>query len=77
MEITVRIDEDVWRAAQKLAQQEGRTAEAVVTDLMRRGLASRSSEEEDAPDPDLPVLTAPEGAPTLTSEMVRRAMEED
>ena len=74
MRTTLRIDEDVLRAARSLARAEGRTVGEVVSELARKGLRplpptrrSRSG----LPAFDVPVGTAP-----LTPEMVREALED-
>ena len=60
-------------AARELARDEGRTIGAVVSDLARRGLMPARVEREHG----RPVIRAPAGAPPITAETVRRALDED
>lgn len=73
MRTTLRIDDDVLRAARSLAESEGRSLGEVISDLLRKGLAPRP---ESASDSGFPVFAvSPEAAP-LTPEMVRQAAED-
>jgi hypothetical protein len=67
------IDDDVIVAARELARYESRSIGAVVSDLARRGLAPASVEREHG----RPVIRSPVGAPPITPETVRRALDED
>jgi hypothetical protein len=74
MRTTLRIDEDVLRAARSLARAEGRTVGEIVSDLARRGLQPslpRRRSRSGLPTFDVPAGTAP-----LTPEMVREALED-
>lgn len=73
MRTTLEIDDDVIAAARELARDEGRSIGAVVSDLARRGLMPARIEREHG----RPVIRSPAGAPPLTPEMVRRALDED
>lgn len=70
---TLDLDDDVVHAARELAAAERRSLGSVVSELARRGLAPARVETED----DLPVIRVPAGAPPITPEMVRRALDED
>lgn len=72
MRTTLRIDDDVLRAARSLANSEGKTVGQVVSELAREGLALRL---EEATDGDLPMFSVPENATPIRLEMVRRAAE--
>jgi hypothetical protein len=75
MRTTLQIDEDVLRAARSLARAEGKTIGAVVSELARKGLAPvRPRRTRGAAR--LPVFEVSPGAPALTSEMVREALED-
>lgn len=77
---TVQIDDDVMRAAERLAAERGTTPDAVVSDAARRSLLQ----------PALPVGRAPVGAvlkdgwyvlpsrggPPVTSDLVQRLRED-
>lgn len=69
----MEIDDDVIIAARELARDERRSIGAVVSDLARRGLAPARVEREHG----RPVIRSPAGAPPITSETVRRALDED
>ena len=69
---TLDLAEDVMAAARELAQAEGRSLGAVVSDLARRGLTPARVERQHG----RPVLRSPAGAPPITLEMVRRALDE-
>ena len=74
MRTTLRIDEDILRAARSLARAEGRTVGEIVSDLARRGLQPlppRRRGRAGLPTFDVPADTAP-----LTPEMVREALED-
>ncbi len=73
MRTTLEIDDDVIAAARELARDEGTSIGSVVSDLARRGLMPARVERQHG----RPVIRAPAGAPPITPEMVRRALEED
>jgi hypothetical protein len=70
---TLDIADDVMTAARELARHEGRSIGAVVSDLARRGLTPARVEREHG----RPVIRSPAGAPPITPEMVRRALDEN
>jgi hypothetical protein len=74
MRTTLRIDEDVLRAARSLARAEGRTVGEVLSSLARRGL--RPSPPLRRSRSGLPTFDVPEGTSPLTPEMVREALED-
>jgi hypothetical protein len=70
---TVDLDPEVLEAARSLARSQGRSLGRVLSDLARRGLAPR----KEASRRGFPVFrVSPETAP-LTSEAVRRALDEE
>lgn len=73
MRTTLRIEDDILRAAKCLAESEGTTVGKVISELARRGLAPRP---QDATEGDFPVFSVPESATPITPEMVRRAAED-
>lgn len=73
MRTTLDLDDDVLAAARELARAERRSLGAIVSELSRRGLAPARVET----DGDLPVIRVPPGAPAITPEAVRRALDED
>ncbi len=73
MRTTLDIDDDVMVAVRELARDEGTTIGTVVSDLARRGLMPARVEREH----DRPVIRSPAGAPAITPETVRRALDEE
>lgn len=73
MRTTLELDDDLVAAARDIAAHEHRSLGAVVSELARRGLTPARVEA----DGDLPVIRVPAGVPAITSEMVRRALDED
>lgn len=73
MRTTLELDDDVINAARELAREEGKSIGTVVSDLARRGLMPARVDY----DGKRPVIRAPAGAPAITPEMVRRALDED
>ena len=73
MRTTLDIDADVIATARELARDEGTSIGAVVSDLARRGLMPARVERQHG----RPVIRSPAGAPPMTPEMVRRALDED
>lgn len=72
MRTTLRIDDDVFRAAQAIARGENRTVGEVLSELARRALAPRPPSRRRG----FPTFEVPEDARPITGEMVRRALEE-
>ena len=77
---TVQIDDDVMRAAEKLAAERGTTPDAVISEVARRSLVQPS-----APLGGPPVgavlkngwyVLPSRGGPPVTSELVRRLLED-
>jgi hypothetical protein len=73
MRTTLDLDEDVVAAARELAAGRGTSLGSVISELARRGLTPAQIEV----DGNLPVIRVPAGAPPITPEMVRRALDED
>lgn len=74
MRTTLRIDEDVLRAARSLARADGRTVGEVLSELARRGLQPAPPKRRTRSG--LPVFDVPAGTAPLTPEMVREALED-
>jgi hypothetical protein len=74
MRTTLRLDEDVLRAARSLARSEGKTIGQVVSALARNGLRPAPTRRRGRAG--LPTFDVPEDTPSLTPEMVRQALEE-
>ena len=74
MRTTLRIDEDVLRAARSLARAEGRTVGEVLSDLARKAL--QPSPPGRRGRSGLPTFDVPAGTAPLTPEMVREALED-
>jgi hypothetical protein len=70
---TLRIDDDVLRDARKIARIEGRSLGAVISELARKSLKPVGIVEVDG----LPVFDVPADAPTVTSEDIARALEDE
>ena len=75
MRTTLRLDDDVLRAARSLARTERKTVGQVVSELARRGLAPRPKRPSGRHSP-VPVFDVSPEAPPLTPEMVREALED-
>ncbi|HEX7353735.1 MAG TPA: antitoxin [Mycobacteriales bacterium] len=73
MRTTLEIDDDVMAAARELARAERVSIGSVVSDLARRGLAPARVQRRHG----RPVIHSPAGAPPITPEMVRGALDED
>ena len=73
MRTTLDIDDDVVAAARELAANDRRSLGKVISELARRGLTPARVEVSGG----LPVIRVPAGAPAITPEMVRRALDED
>ena len=74
MRTTVNLDDDVLDAARAIARTEARALGAVISDLVRRGLAPASPRLGD--EAGFPVFSVPADAPPITSEVVQRALDE-
>jgi hypothetical protein len=70
---TLELDDDVLDAARELARVRRQSLGAVISALARAGLAPTSVEVIDG----LPVIRARPGQTVITSEMVRRALDDD
>jgi hypothetical protein len=70
---TLELDDDLVAAARELAAGERRSLGAVISDLARRGLTPARIET----DGDIPVIRVPPGTPAITSEMVRRGLDDE
>lgn len=73
MRTTLDIDPDVLDAARELARQRDQSIGAVISALARSGLRTTQVEVVDG----LPVIRATAEAQVITSEMVRRALDDE
>lgn len=73
MRTTLQIDDDVLEDARSIARSEGKSVGAVISELARRSLRLVGIVEVDG----FPVFDVPPDAPTVTSEDVVRALEDD
>lgn len=73
MRTTLRIDDDVLRAARSLAEMEKKTVGEVISELARRGL--RPTEPAISAH-GIPAFDISPSAPPLTPEMVRQALDD-
>jgi hypothetical protein len=74
MRTTLNLDDDVYRAAKRLAQAEQKSIGEVISRLARRALAPNPRISESN---EFPVFSvSPEAAP-ITNEMVKAAIEDD
>jgi hypothetical protein len=70
---TLEIADDVLAAARTLAREKGHSIGQVISDLARRGLRPTDSYDEDH---GFPVFEVREGAPLITPDDVRRALDD-
>jgi hypothetical protein len=70
---TLDIDDDVLDAARELARERGQSIGALISALARAGLRPQSVEVVDG----LPLIRATKDSPVITSEMVRRALDDE
>jgi hypothetical protein len=73
MRTTINLEEDVFRAVRSLARESGDSLGTVVSRLVRQALRPSSGIRYEM---KVPVFSVREGAPPITSEMVRSALEE-
>ena len=73
MRTTLDLDDDVLAAARELARARKESIGTVVSALARAGLAPRSIDIVDG----LPIIRANAASPLITSEMVRRALDDE
>ena len=72
MRTTLTIDEDVLRVVRSLAQAEGKSMGAVISELVQRALRPASSRIEDG----IPMSDVRPDVAPLTDEMVRTALDD-
>lgn len=74
MRTTLKLDDDIYRAAKSLADAEAKSIGEVVSRLARRGLApdSRLTHRN-----GFPVFLVPPDAPPITTEMVKAALDDE
>ena len=74
---TVAIDDDVLEHARVLARDRGMSLGAAVSELMRRGIRGTPEPRGEWEGPSFPTFEVRDGAPTLTLERVKRALEDE
>jgi len=72
MRTTITIEDDVLRVARSIAQAEGKSIGAVITELVRRALRPEPHRLQDG----VPVFDVPRDVAPLTEEMVRAALDD-
>ena len=70
---TLEIDDDILDAARELSRARNESVGAVISTLARAGLRPASVDVVDG----LPVIRAAATSPVITSEMVRRALDDE
>lgn len=75
MRTTLNLEDDVAEAARALARIEGRSLGAVVSELVRRGLAPRA-DRLGGEEHGFPVFRVAPDAPPITDAMVEAALDE-
>lgn len=74
MRTTINLEPDVLRAVKSIARERGTSLGAVISSLVRDALRPP---ERTAYDRGFPVFEVREGAPPITTEMVKSALEDD
>ena len=74
MRTTITIDDDVLEVARAMANHKGCSLGKAISDLARKGYAAPMPLFD--PNSDRPVFYVPPGAPTITLEDVKRALED-
>jgi len=74
MRTTINLEPDVLRAVKSLARDRGVSLGTAISDLVREALRPP---ERATYDMDFPVFEVREGAPPITPEMVKTALEDD
>jgi hypothetical protein len=74
MRTTLSIDEDILQAARSLAAAEHQSLGRVISDLARRGLSPRA--DRISSEDGFPVFRVDPGAPVITPDMIRTALDE-
>ena len=72
MQVTITVDDDVLAVARDLAERKGISLGSALSELARRGLRSAMTIRNDG----MPVFGVPVDAPQITSEDVRRELDE-
>ena len=77
MRTTLEIDDDILQAAKELAQQEGRTAGSVISELARHGLSTPSTKPKAHQRARNGVPLLPSRGEIVTLEKVRQLMDRE
>lgn len=73
MRTTLTIDDDILEDARRIAQAEGTTVGAVISNLARRALAPAAVVEREG----LPAFDVADDAPVITTRTVARALDDE
>jgi len=73
MRTTINLEDEVFRAVRSIASESGESLGTVISRLVRQALRPGAGVTYEA---ELPVFMVREGAPPITPEMVRSALEE-
>ncbi|HEV8581969.1 MAG TPA: antitoxin [Thermoanaerobaculia bacterium] len=65
----MQIDDDIYKAAERLASAENRSVGEVLSDLARKALEAEGEKHQ-----EFPTFLVPEGSPPITLEMVKAAL---
>lgn len=68
MRANLQIDDDVYKAAERLAAEKNQTVDQVLSDLARKALQSQKQGRS-----RFPTFSVPKDAPAITMEMVKAA----
>ena len=74
MRTTLKIDEDVLQAARSLARSEGTTVGRVISRLARKGLVPAAHTGKRR---GFPVFSVSPAAPPITTETVKRSLDDE
>jgi len=74
MKASLQIDDDVYKAAERLASVEKRSVDEVLSDLARRGLDAERGQMEAG---RFPVFSVSKDSPPITLDTVKAALGDD
>ena len=77
MRTTLDIDDDVLMAAQELAKATDKTAGKIISDLLRKAMTTAPTYAVEEPKAFYGIRPLPHRGGIVTSEMVRRFMDEE
>ncbi|HEV2854470.1 MAG TPA: antitoxin [Thermoanaerobaculia bacterium] len=74
MKASLRIDDDIYKAAERLASAENRSIGEVLSDLARKGLDAERQQVEEG---RFPVFSVSKDSPPITLDVVKSAFDDD